>query len=332
MIGPGRKGKGEDTAIEIGSIPPGNPFDAIKSSRLVPFFEYLLIRGVAFSINALPFPLALRLARPLGFLLFRFLTRLRKRALDNLKQAFQGQKTDFPIQKIAQESFVYLAEFAIEWFRMSRIARNPDCYLAIRNVERIHTALKEGKGALLLVSHGGNWEIAALIAGELIAKPVGASIYALARPLKNPYLYHYVLHLRGLTGLRSIDKIGAVKETFRRLKENGIVSLLIDQRVSEGAVETEFFGQSALTTSLPALCAIRLGTPIFFLFVNRTPGLRFVMEVEGPAPIETTGKVEQDIRINTQHFNNRIETEIRKDPARWLWMHNRWRERDGAKD
>ena len=232
---------------------------------------------------------------------------------------------------MARESFVHITEFAMEWLCMAKIARHPERYLAIEGVEKIHAGLRKKRGAMLLVSHGGNWEIMALIAGMLIAKPVNADIYALARPLKNLYLYHYVLKQRGLTGLKSISKIGAVRETFKRLKQNGIVCLLIDQRVHEGGVEAEFFGREALTTSLPAISALRLGTPIYHVFLDRTPGLRYVMQVEGPVPIEETGHQEEDIRLNTQKFNDRVEREIRKAPARWLWMHNRWRTREGKK-
>jgi KDO2-lipid IV(A) lauroyltransferase len=106
---------------------------------------------------------------------------------------------------------------------------------------------------------------------------------------------------------------------------------LVDQRVSEGSVEAEFFGQEALTTALPAIAALRLGTPVFFVFVRRTPELRYIMEVEGPLPIEMTGYPKRDVQINTQRFNDRLEAEIRKDPSRWLWMHDRWRLEGGPK-
>lgn len=296
------------------------------------FFEYSAVRFLRACLNLLPFSFTLRLARPIGILLFWVLRRSRRIALDNLKQAYGSEKSEFEIRKIAQESFVRLAEFGAEWLRMTQIAKDPMRYLGIRGVEEIHSALKEEKGAMLLVSHTGNWEIMALIVGLLIAKPVGASIYALARPLKNFYLYEHSLRLRGLMGLKSIQKIGGVRETFNRLKENGIVSTLVDQRVGEGGVEVNFFHRPALTTSLPAVAALRLDTPLFFVFCHRTSDLRFIMEVEGPVEIEKTGDIKRDIRVNTQRFNDRIEAEIRKDPARWLWMHNRWRTRHGAKD
>ena len=256
----------------------------------------------------------------------------RTRALENLRAAYGSEKSEAEIKAIAQGAFRHLTEFGIEWLRMSQIAKDSDRYLTIHHVDRIHTALRERRGVMILISHNGNWEIMALIGGLLIAKPVGASVYALARPIKNPYLYKYALRLRELTGLKSIDKLGGVRETFARLKENGIVSILADQRVSEGGVETNFFGRPALTTSLPAIAALRLGTPIFFAFLHRTQDLRYVLDVEGPVPIETTGNVRHDIEVTTQKFNDRIEVEIRKDPRRWLWMHNRWRPQHGSKD
>ena len=298
--------------------------------KAIHFFEYAAIRLVGGCLSLLPISFVLALARPVGIILFLSLKHYRQKALDNLRHALP-EKSEPEIQRIARDSFIYLAEFGVEWLYMSRIAKRPERYLGIKGVEKIHTVLKEGKGALLLVTHGGNWEVAALIAGFLIARPVHRVIYALARPLRNFYLYDYSLRLRGLTGLKSIPKVGAVRQTFKRLKENAVVATLIDQRVSEGSVEVNFFGRPALTTSLPALVALRLGTPIFLVLTRRTPDFRFVMQVEGPIPIQVSEDLERDIQENTQAFNNKLEVEIRKNPAHWLWMHNRWRIPHGAK-
>lgn len=283
-------------------------------------------------MNLFPFSWTLALARPVGIFLFWILKKHRRIALENLRRAYEKEKSEAEIQQIARESFVYLVEFGIEWLRMPELAKRPHRYFEIRNVEKIHSALEKKRGVLILVSHAGHWEIMALIGGLLLAQPVGASIYALARPLKNHYLYHYALRLRGLTGLRSITKSGAVRETLIRLKENAIVCLLIDQRVSEGGVTTEFFGRPALTTSLPALAAHRLKTPVFFVSLERTKDLRYVMDVKGPFPIEETQNAKQDIQVNTQRFNDLLEAEIRKNPGRWLWMHKRWRLLNEPKD
>ncbi len=300
--------------------------------RIVFFTQYILTRLVSTILNLFPFSLALGLTRPVGFLMFSLSKRPKRMALENLHEAYKSEKSESEIEKIARGSFQHLAEFGIEWLRMPKIIQNPDRYLTINHIEKVRVAMKQKKGAFMLVSHNGNWEIMALNAGLLIAKPLGTSIYALARPLQNPYLYDYAVKLRGGMGLKTIDKSGGVREAFNRLKENEIVCALVDQRISEGSIETNFFGRSALTTSLPAIVALRFETPVFFLFLHRTKDQQFVLNVEGPVPIQRTGNVHQDIRVNTQKFLDRIEAEIRKDPARWLWMHNRWRPEHGQKD
>ncbi|MBI4368459.1 MAG: hypothetical protein HY588_03615 [Candidatus Omnitrophica bacterium] len=296
--------------------------------------QYALIRILSGFLSLLPFVLTLRLARPIGLILYSFLKRPRQTALENLRLAYPTEKSDSEIKRIAKGSFVHLVEFGVEWLRMPRIIREPSRYLVeVYQKEKIYEELRKKRGAIVLVCHTGNWEIMALMGGMLVAEPIGNSVYAVARPLENPYLYRYALSLRGGKGLRTIAKGGGVRETFDRLRrDNAIVCILVDQRVSEGSVEVDFFHRPALTTSLPVIAALRLGTPIFYNFLYRTPDFRYEMHVEGPIPIERTGDFRKDIQTNTQKFVSRIETEIRKNPARWLWMHNRWRPRHGAKE
>lgn len=273
------------------------------------------------------------MAKPIGALLFLILKQPRQMAIQNLRSAFPGKKED-EVTSIAKGAFIHLVEFGIEWLRMPAVIQNPKRYLIeVHHKEKIYAELKKKNGAIVLICHTGNWEIMALMGGLFVAKPVGSSLYAVARPLDNPYLYQYAVKQRGDQGLKTIDKSGGVREAFDRLKkENAIVCILIDQRVSEGSVGTQFFGRPALTTSLPIIAALRLGTPIFYNFLYCTKDLRYEMNVEGPVPIEKTGDFKKDIEVNTQKFVQRIEEEIRKQPSRWLWMHNRWRVAHGAKD
>ncbi len=299
------------------------------------YLQYIFVRVVASLLVFIPFGWTLKAGRAAGILLYYILRRPRQMAFQNLRQAFKNEKSEPEIKRIANESFVHLAEFGAEWLRMPEMIRRPERYLIdVYNKQAIHHELATKKrGAIVLICHTGNWEVMALMGGLFVAKPVNIPLYAVARPLDNPYLYEFAMKLRGGMGLKTIDKSGGVRDTFDKLrKENAIVCILIDQRISEGSVEVPFFNRPALTTSLPVVAALRLGTPIFHNFLYRTDKFRYEMKVEGPLAIERTGNFKRDIEINTEKFLKRIEREIRKDPARWLWMHNRWRVPDGAKE
>ncbi len=292
--------------------------------------SYRLIRLGGWLINLIPLALARLLSRPIGFFLFVILARQRKLCLDNLRKAYGSEKSEREIRRIAIGSFAYLVEFMVEWFRLPMFAAEPGRYFGEENAAAVHEALKRGKGAIVIASHCGNQEVMALLAGYFLPVPGASSVYALARPVKNRALYEFTLRSRGLTGLRSIDKNGGVRPVLELLKKNNIVCMLIDQRVGEGSVEVNFFGRSALTSSLPAVAALRYDTPVFYLFLKRTPEGRYVMTMES-APIVRTGDLSHDLLANTQQFNDRVEAVIREKPSRWLWMHDRWRARHGFK-
>lgn len=287
------------------------------------WLEYGLIRFVGFLINLLPFSTALKLAKPVGTFLFHVLKRQRNRALDNLRKAFKNQKTEAEIIEIANGSFTFLVEFGIEWLRIPSLCKSPDQNFSVKNAALVHSALKEKKGVIWLVSHSSNQELMAVISGYLVARPVNGEIYAVARPIKNHILYEFIVKVRGIFGTKIIDKQGAVRETLKRLKQNATVAILIDQRVTEGQT-TQFFGRPAITTSLPAMAAVRYGSPVFYVSLARTPDLKFVFDIK-PVPVKITGNQSKDVEVATQEFNNLLESEIRKAPSHWLWMHNRWR-------
>jgi len=285
--------------------------------------EYGLIRIVGFLINLLPFSLALKLARPIGNFLFLILKRQRNRALDNLRKAFGNEKSEAEIIQIAKGSFIFLVEFGVEWLRIPQMAKTPERFFSVRNVKLVHDAFKNKKGVIFLVSHSSNQEMMAVITGYLITRPVNAEVYAVARPIKNHMFYDFIVRVRGIFGTKIIDKQGAVRETLRQLKRNAIVAILIDQRVTEG-LTTQFFGRPAITTSLPAMAAIRYDAPVFYVSLSRTPDLKFVFDIT-PVPVKKTRNQSEDVQSATQAFNDLLESEIRKAPNHWLWMHNRWR-------
>ncbi len=295
--------------------------------------QYLLVRFISWFACFFPLPLLMKIATPLGLMLYAFMKRPRKMAVQNLKSAFP-EKNDAEIKSITKGAFIHLAEFGIEWLKMPDMIRQPEKYfIGFKNVAKMHQELRKGKGAMMYVSHIGSQEVMALISGLFITKPIHGSIYAVARPLKNPYLYEYATKIRAGMGLLSIDKSGGVRETFDRLrKDNAVVCMLIDQRVSEGSIEVNFFGRPALTTTLPVIAALRIGSPIFYGSLRRTSDFKYEMNMDGPFPIEKTGNYKDDIHLNTQKLVERIENEIRKNPSSWLWMHNRWRVQHGPKN
>jgi KDO2-lipid IV(A) lauroyltransferase len=306
----------------LGNFFACDTFSNVKKFRLTLFYlEYLIFRAVAALINSLNVDQASRLAGRIGALLFRILKSRRKIALENLRRVFGQEKSEDQIQKIAEASMRNLVQVAFEFIRIPKIIKTREIQWEIRGLEHCQKALANGQGFMVTVSHFGNWELMGLAAAQ-----AGLPLYAVARPVKNPYVYQYIKELRKRGGFYSIDKAGAARETIKLLKKNQMVAILIDQHERQGSVWVDFFGRRASTTSLPAALALKYKVPIIPTFFYRVRPDFFIHFFWEPFSLIQTGNYEADLVANTQQYIARIEEEIRKWPENWLWMHRRWRE------
>ena len=285
------------------------------------YLEYLLFRGLALCINRLSDFDTMRLAEKIGSLLFRILKERREIALSNLRAAFGREKTEEEIRQIAEASMQNLVKVALEFVRIPRIAKKPSLAIDLQNRENVWNALGKKKGLIVTVSHFGNWELMAVSAAS-----AGFPIHAIGRPVKNPFVYHYIKKLRGITGLKTVDKAGAARATIKLLKQNQMVAILIDQHERQGGVAVDFFGRKASTTGVVATLALRYDVPVIPTYYYRKEPERSILYFGEPFPVIRTGNYEADIVANTQQYVSHIEAEVRKRPGDWLWMHRRWRE------
>ncbi len=285
------------------------------------FLEYSLFRSLIFIVNLLPLQTALSLAGFLGGLGFHLLKKKREIALTNLRAAFKNEKSEEEINRIARASFQNLAKTAFEFVRIPSIVKHGRKIWKFEKESVAVDAYRQGRGLIVILAHFGNWELMG-ISGASIA---GRSIYAIARPVKNPFVYAYIRNLRKAGGVESIDKSGAVRASIQMLKKSEAVAMLIDQHERQASVAVDFFGRKAFTTTLPAMIALKYNVPVVFSYVIRSGDGTYTHHFEEVFETISTGNDEADIFANTQQYVKKIEEAIRKKPEDWLWMHRRWR-------
>jgi KDO2-lipid IV(A) lauroyltransferase len=117
-----------------------------------------------------------------------------------------------------------------------------------------------------------------------------------------------------------------MRPMIRLLKNGATINILIDQNVAwyEG-VFVDFFGRKACTTPGLALLALHTKAPVLPVFTRRLPDGRYLLEIGKKVEIVSSGNRDADVLINTQNFTKIIEDKIRKYPAQWFWVHQRWK-------
>lgn len=289
----------------------------------VEYAAYLVVKGV---LRVLPHTGARRLGRGLGALAWTLLGRRRRVALDNLHLAFP-ELGDDEVDRLAAESLRLLGESFCDALSAARFDAVEFCRrLELEGLEHLQTAEAHGKGVFVMSAHLGMWEAA--------AHPVGlyqGPMDVVGRPLDNPYLDRDLTHLRTRFGNRVIPKRGAARGMMRVLRQGGRVGILIDQRAQPGdAVDVDFFGHPAWTSSVVARLALRTGAPVVPLFGYGQPGGRYRVVFREPIYPPAPGSFAEEeteavVVALSARYLAAVEEEIRRRPAQWMWLHRRWK-------
>ena len=285
--------------------------------------ELAITRLVSGCVRLLPMTVVRACGGALGRAVYTVDGFHRRIALTNLAHAFPTRSAS-ERRAVARGMFAHFGRLLLELIKFGALS---DAQMLARiecdGEERVQQAYQQGRGVLFFTGHFGYWEMQA-IAQPLRVRPVSV----LARPLDNPYLHELLERIRTRTGNSVIYRQGAIRKVMRELAANRGVALLIDQHLhSADAVYVDFFDRPAATTSALAALALRTGAPVIPVFALPLPGgrYRFVYERPVPPPREDSPDA---IREFTQRCTDVLEMYVRRDPALWLWMHRRWRDRD----
>jgi heptosyltransferase-2 len=281
------------------------------------FVTYILARCVWAGLACLPLRLVVFLGRSLGMLGWYCAPAYRRLVQRNLRIAF-GSDLD-PIQraKIGREHFARLAgNFAagacLSGARVERLFELVD----VEGAESFQTPLAAGKGVVVLLGHLGNWELLARLSPRLFGRACG-TVY---QRLTNPYIDGWVRRQRQADGLILFERKEGFHGAMDLLRKGGVVGVLSDQHAGDGGLWCPLFGRLASTTPLVATMALRTGATLISVVLRTCPRGRWRLVAEPIAQSEQT-----DIVALTCLLNQKLEQLILRDPADWLWAHNRWK-------
>ena len=274
-------------------------------------------------IALIPLGPAVRLGAFLGGLGYRFLGQTRRLALRHLEQAFP-EKAEAERQEIARRMFVHLGMSAMEVTSIRSYADRIERYMDI-DPAPLQAALAQGKGIVFVTGHLGNWELMA----RAVAK-VGAPVSAVAKRGGDARLMGLIEGWRQDGAVTTLwrEDASTARALLRVFKENRVLGILCDQDTNVQGVWVPFFGRPAWSPRAPADLALRTGAPILVGTSHRKgerpgDGLRFEMTeiTYDPKPADKEAEV---LRI-TAACQAVLEDAIRRHPADWVWMHERWK-------
>ncbi len=179
----------------------------------------------------------------------------------------------------------------------------------------------EGRGAVVVTAHVGNWEVAPALAPWLGFDP----FYAVAKPIRNRPFSQVVQRGRERLGIRLLPRRGAMKDAQRVLEAGGSVGMLLDQRARKKPVLAPFFGRLARCDRSAGVLMRRLGAPVLLVACYRTERpLHFRARFfDCLLPEHLAGASPEEI---AERINRTFEAMIRAAPDQYFWLHDRYKD------
>ena len=186
--------------------------------------------------------------------------------------------------------------------------------------ERLAAIAASGRPVVFVSGHFSNWEV---MPATIVAS--GVTCDMTYRAANNPYVDARIKRSRYRYGVRLFAPKGAdgARELLAALQRGVSVALMNDQKY-EGGVEAPFFGHSLPTLPAAVRLALRFGTVLQPMSVQRLQGARFRCIVHDPIELADTGDRTADIAAGVAAINAFIEARVRERPQEWFWVHRRW--------
>jgi len=261
-----------------------------------------------------------------GRILHRLVPWRRDIVQQNLERVFGATLPPAEIERIKLAFYGHIWKLIVEFFALSFMTRERIlARVRVENTEAADAALAQGKGALVMTGHFGNWEVATVAAIAHFPKLKGR-FHFVRRTVKPKWLDNLVIRRFERAGFGVFGKRDSLDRMLSRLEAGDLIVFPFDQhaRGSDG-VRVDFFGEPAGTFRALALIALTTGAPVVPAASWREPDGRHVVRFEDAiAPIECDD-VDEAIQRNTRAYNEVIERLVLRHPEQWYWVHKRWK-------
>jgi predicted LPLAT superfamily acyltransferase len=180
------------------------------------------------------------------------------------------------------------------------------------------------QGGILLMSHLGNWEMAARLLRQQ-KEDLRLLLYMGVKEKEGvEHMQKEDLRRAGVT-IIGVDQEGgspfAAVDGIRHLQSGGIVSMTGDivWRTDQRQIRVTFLGHDAYVPEAPYIFALLSGAPLFVFFAFRAGKNNYRFTLSDPIEIKTQSRQdrEQAIAAAAQQYADLLEKMLREHPFEW---------------
>ncbi len=270
-------------------------------------------------------------------LVYRVLNYRLKVVRDNLKKSFPNH-TAIDLKKIEEGYYSHLSDLMLETIKGQSLTKNQiSDRVHLENKDLLDDFSQNGKSALIILSHSGNWEWSCLAASHYTKMP----FYVVYKPLSDVGFNSFFFRMRSKFGAYPIS----MNETLRMVSQNTenpyFLAMVGDQ--NPGNINNihwdTFLNQETAFLNGPAKIAERFKLPVIYLKSKKTKRHQYTLIPE--LIVDWGNSNSKQVNLDSDNHSNmesnwnantimkeiikHTESEIIEQPEIWLWSHRRWK-------
>ena len=281
--------------------------------------------GLLKLLGHLPYDWKFPAGRFLGRILYRLSPKRRRLAFANIKLCFPD-KSILEQRDIIKSHFeslgISLMEMTIVWWgdhKKNHAKAFERGLVTFIGEENLQQAQQQGKGVLILAPHFTTLELTGLFVSFL------TNYHAVYRPHDNPLMDHLIAEGRSIefSDGQKVEPVSNAntRQMLKVLRAGKSMTFLPDQRYrAKGHVVVDFFGHATKSNPATSKIAKLTSCAVVPTFTRRLANHQY--EVEFLPALENFPS--GDDVADTLRLHKLYETEIRRNPSQYLWVHNRW--------
>jgi KDO2-lipid IV(A) lauroyltransferase len=196
-------------------------------------------------------------------------------------------------------------------------------FVEMTEIQRLHLSPtgQPPRSIVAAIGHFGNFELYARV-GQFWPAYQCLTTY---RSLREPSLNRLLQSLRERSGCLFFERRTEGAALRTAMNQHGkILGLLADQHAGDNGLRIPFLGHDCSTSAAPAIFALRYHCALHTAVCFRLGLARWQIEVGPEIPLHENGHP-RPVKAIMLDVNRALETAVRRDPANWFWVHNRWK-------
>ncbi|MBQ0158234.1 MAG: lysophospholipid acyltransferase family protein [Bacteroidales bacterium] len=277
------------------------------------------------ALSLLPLRVLYVFSDALYFLVYHVVRYRRRLVRSNIVSAFSSEKDDAELRRIERGFYHFFCDYIFETLKTLTISADEmKRRMVIEGVEAIEKEFSSSQCSQVFVylGHYCNWEWVSSLPLWCAPTTHCAQIY---RPLNNAVFEHLFVRLRSRFGAENIAKNATLRRILQ-LKSQGqhtIVGFISDQspRPENIHVWTDFLHHDTPVFSGTERIGKKVNAAIYFADIRRVRRGYYRCQMR-----KMTDRIADypDYTL-TEEYMRWLEAIIRRQPAFWLWSHNRWK-------